>query len=80
LSSAKEKRKKEKNVKRKKRKEKKRGERRSTYQSCGSQIFEFKSTMKDLGMKLREVIEDYRTLVFSNFQKKRICFVRVMSF
>jgi hypothetical protein len=31
-------------------------------------------------MKLEEVIEDYRTLQFSKFQKKRICFVRVMSF
>ncbi len=35
---------------------------------------------KDLGVKLGEVVEDYRTLLFSNFQKKRICFVRVMSF
>ncbi len=35
---------------------------------------------KDLGVKLGEVIEDYRTLLFSKFQKKRICFVRVMSF
>ncbi len=35
---------------------------------------------KDLGVKLGEVVEDYRTLLFSNFQKKRICFVSVMSF
>jgi hypothetical protein len=35
---------------------------------------------KDLGVKLGEVIEDYRTLLFSKFQKKKICFVRVMSF
>jgi hypothetical protein len=35
---------------------------------------------KDLGVKLEEVIEDYKTLLFSNFQKKRICFVRVMNF
>ncbi len=35
---------------------------------------------KVLGVKLGEVVEDYRTLLFSNFQKKRICFVRVMSF
>ncbi len=35
---------------------------------------------KDLGVKLGEVIEDYRTPLSSNFQKKRICFVRVMSF
>jgi hypothetical protein len=31
-------------------------------------------------VKLGEVIEDYRLLLFSKFQKKRICFVRVMSF
>ncbi len=35
---------------------------------------------KDLGVKHGEVIEDYRTLLFSKFQKKKICFVRVMSF
>jgi hypothetical protein len=35
---------------------------------------------KDLGVKLEEVIEDYKTLLFSNFQKKRLCFVRVMNF
>ncbi len=28
---------------------------------------------KDLGMKLGEIIKDYKTLLFSNFQKKRIC-------
>ncbi len=31
-------------------------------------------------MKLGKVIEDYRTLVLSKFQKKRICFMRVKSF
>jgi hypothetical protein len=31
-------------------------------------------------VKLRKFIEDYRTLLFSKFQKKRIGFVRVMSF
>jgi hypothetical protein len=35
---------------------------------------------KDLGMKLKKIIEDNKTLLFSKFQKKRICFVRVMSF
>jgi hypothetical protein len=35
---------------------------------------------KDFEMKLGEIIGDYKTLLFSNFQKKRICFVRVMSF
>jgi hypothetical protein len=35
---------------------------------------------KDFGMKLGKSIEDYKTLLFSNFQKKRICFVRVMNF
>jgi len=30
-------------------------------------------------MKLREVVEDCRMLLFSSFQKKRICFVRVRS-
>jgi len=30
-------------------------------------------------MKLGDIIEDYKMLLFSNFQKKRICFVRVMS-
>jgi hypothetical protein len=31
-------------------------------------------------VKLGGVIEDYRLLLFSKFQKKRICFVRVMNF
>jgi hypothetical protein len=31
-------------------------------------------------VKLGEVIEDYRLILLSKFQKKRICFVRVMSF
>ncbi len=31
-------------------------------------------------MKPGEVIEDYRLLLLSKFLKKRICFVRVMSF
>jgi hypothetical protein len=31
-------------------------------------------------VKIGEVIEDYKLLLFSKFQKKRICFVRVMSF
>jgi len=35
--------------------------------------------LKDLQVKLGEIIEDYKTLLFSNFQKKRIYFVRVMS-
>ena len=35
---------------------------------------------KDLGVKLREIVKDYKTLLFSNFQKKKMCFVRVMSF
>ncbi len=34
---------------------------------------------KDLGVKLGEIIEDYKTLLLSNFQKKRICFAKVMS-
>jgi len=34
---------------------------------------------KDLGVKLREIIKDYKMLQFSNFQKKMICFVKVMS-
>jgi len=49
LSSAKDKKGKERSEeKEKKRKEKKRGERRSTYQSCGSQIFKprYRSTVK----------------------------------
>ncbi len=35
---------------------------------------------KVLGVKLREIREDYKTFIFSKFQKKMICFVRVMSF
>jgi hypothetical protein len=35
---------------------------------------------KDLEVKLGGIVEDYKTPLFSNFQKKRICFVRVMSF
>jgi hypothetical protein len=31
-------------------------------------------------VKLGEIVEDYKTLLFSNFQKKKMCFVRVMSF
>ncbi len=34
----------------------------------------------DLEVKLKGIIEDYKTLLLSKFQKKRICFVRVMSF
>jgi hypothetical protein len=36
--------------------------------------------LKDVGVKLKEIIEDYKTFLFSKFQKKKICFVRVMSF
>jgi hypothetical protein len=32
----------------------------------------------NLGVKLGEIVENYKTLLFSKFQKKRICFVRVM--
>jgi hypothetical protein len=32
------------------------------------------------GDQLGGIVKDYKTLLFSNFQKKRICFVRVMSF
>ncbi len=35
---------------------------------------------KDLEVRPREIIEDYKTLIFSNFQKIIICFVRVMGF
>jgi hypothetical protein len=35
---------------------------------------------KNLKVKLWEIIEHYKTLLFSNFQKKRICFEKVMSF
>ncbi len=35
---------------------------------------------KDLGVKLGEIIEEKKTLLFSKFQKKMICFVRVMKF
>jgi hypothetical protein len=35
---------------------------------------------KDLRVKHGEIIEHYKTLLFSNFQKKKICFVKVMSF
>jgi len=35
---------------------------------------------KDLEVKLGEIIEDYKTFVFSKFQEKKICFVRVMNF
>jgi hypothetical protein len=35
---------------------------------------------KDLGMKLGKIVEDYKTLLFSKFQKINICFLRVMSF
>jgi hypothetical protein len=35
---------------------------------------------KDLGVKLEEIIEDYMMLLFSSFQKKIICFVRVINF
>jgi hypothetical protein len=49
---------------------------------CGNQIFKsrFISTVEYLGMKLGEIVEDYKMLPFSKFQKKKICFVRVMRF
>jgi hypothetical protein len=34
---------------------------------------------KDLGVKLGEIIENHKTFLISKFQKKKICFVRVMS-
>ncbi len=35
---------------------------------------------KDLTIKFWKIIEDYKTLIFLKFQKKRICFGRFMSF
>ncbi len=35
---------------------------------------------KDLGVKLGEIVEDYKTFLFTKFQKKKMCFVKVMSF
>jgi hypothetical protein len=35
---------------------------------------------KDLEMKLGEIIEDYKTHLFSNFQKKRICLWKLWTF
>jgi hypothetical protein len=65
-------------------KEKKRKEVRGDQhiKSCGSQIFKSRSrsTMKRSWIETWRIIEDYKILLFSKFQKKRICFVRVMNF
>ncbi len=49
---------------------------------CGKQIFKSasRSIVKRSWMKLGEIIEDYKMFLFSKFQKKMICFVRVWSF
>jgi hypothetical protein len=60
-----------KNVKRKKKKRKEvRGNQH--IKGCESQIFKSrsKSIVKDLEVKLGEIIEDYKTLLFSKFPKK----------
>jgi hypothetical protein len=73
--------KKRENVKRKKRKENRWKEINT------SKVVEIKSLnlnldlpWKNLEVKLEEIIENYNTFLFSNFQKNRICFVRVISF
>ncbi len=70
-----------KEVKKKKRKEKRWKEIHiSRVMEVRSLNLEIDLLWKDLGVKLGEIIEDYNTLLFSKFQKKNICFVRVMSF
>ncbi len=68
------------NVKKKKRKEKRWEEINiSKVVEVRSLNLDLDLLWKDLRMKLWEIIEDYKTFLFSNFQKKKICFVRVMS-
>ncbi len=70
-----------KEVKRKKRKEKR-------WQEIHiSRVVKVRSLNLDLdllwkyfGVKLAEIIEDYKTLLFSKFQEKKTCFMRVMNF
>jgi hypothetical protein len=75
LSSAKEKRGKERSEEKKKKRKEVRGD--PHIKGCESQILKSRSRST---MKLGEIVEDYKTLLFSKFQKKRICFVRVMRF
>jgi hypothetical protein len=72
LSSAKEKRGKE-------RSEEKEKKRKRWEKIHISKVVEGRSLNLDLELKLGEIVEDYKTLLFSKFQKKRMCFVRVMS-
>jgi hypothetical protein len=67
-----------KNVKRKKRKEV-RGDQHVKVVEVRSLNLNLDLLWKDLEVKLGEIIKDYKTFLFSNFQKKRICFVRVMN-
>jgi hypothetical protein len=70
-----------KNVKRKKKKEKRWEDiNTSKVMKVGSLNLDLDLLWKDLGVKLGQIIEDYKTLLFSKFQKKRICFVKVMRF
>jgi hypothetical protein len=80
LSSAKDKRGKERSEKKEKKRKEVRGDQHIKVVEVKSLNLDLDLLWKDLGVKLGEFIEDYRTLLFSKFQKKKICFVRVMSF
>ncbi len=80
MSSAKDKGRKKKCEEKEKKRKKVRGDQHIKVVGVRSLNLDPDLLWKDLGVKLAEVIEDYRTLLFSKFQKKRICFVRVMSF
>ncbi len=70
-----------KEVKRKKRKEKRWEEIHiSKAMEVSSLNLDLDLLWKHLGVKLGEIVEDYKTFLFSKFQKKKMCFVRVMSF
>ncbi len=66
-------------MKRKKRKEV-RGDQHIKVVEVRSLNLDLDLLWKDLEVKLEGIVEDYKTLLFSNFQKKKICFVKVMSF
>jgi hypothetical protein len=63
----------------KKKKKRKEVRRDQDIKGCGKQIFKSasRSIVKRSWMKLGEIIEDYKMFLFSKFQKKMICFVRV---
>jgi hypothetical protein len=80
LSSEKEKKGKERSEEKEKKRKEVRGDQHIKVVEVRSLNLDLDLLSKDLEVKLGGIVKDYKTLLLSNFQKKRICFVRVMSF